>query len=335
MKPAISIIMPMYGVETFIARAIESVQQQTFTDWELLIVNDGTKDQSREIAADYEKHDERIRIIDKPNGGLTSARLKGLEYAQGDFLSFIDSDDTLQIDYLEALYSNIVKYDADVSMCSYNTVFGSSVTPCMLYFPNVTTIIEGDTIFCDYFLPQVKSIKKNAVFLPSFMWLRLFRRDVVTNDLFVSERMVYQEDLAFSARQVNRLKRVAVINKPLYNYYVNAGSLTQKYRENAWEMMQTLTREIECAFDGHPCALTSEKSLSSVLSAVHFTLLNAARLNYNDFKKVFADIVREKSVTKTCSMISLFSIQRSFLALVIAIRFRCPSLIYNYNKKRI
>ena len=100
-------------------------------------------------------------------------------------------------------------------------------------------------------------------------------------------------------------------------------------------MMQALTAEIERALEGYTDAWTNEKSQSCVLNGVHFTLLNAARLDYEDFKKEFADIIREKTVIRTCCKISLFSIKSAFLALVIAIRLRCPYLIYNYNKKRI
>lgn len=305
MKPKISIIMPMYGVEAYIGRAIESVRQQTFKDWELLIVNDGTKDRSRELAAKYERRDDRICIIDKSNGGLTSARLRGLEFAQGEFLSFIDSDDTLQPEYLQELYTNIIKYDADVSMCSYNIVNGGIITSQSLCFPRPKTIIEKADIFKAYFLPQIASVQKDRTNLPSFMWLRLFRKEIISEDLFVSERIVCQEDLTFSARIVKRLNRIIVINKPLYNYFVNSGSLTQKYRENAWEMMKSLTEEIEQSFEGQIKALTGEMTQSLVLYAVHFVLMNAARRDYNQFKNEFAKALKDNSFLMACKEVSI------------------------------
>lgn len=327
--------MPVYGVEAYIARAIESVQHQTFKDWELLIVNDGTKDRSREIASKYEQNDSRIHIIDKPNGGLTSARLKGLEYAQGDYLSFIDSDDSLQPEYLEVLYINIQNHDADISMCSYNLVKGSNTMPQSLYFGSPLTIIERGDIFEAYFLPQITSILKDRTFLPSFLWLRLFRKDVVSKELFVSERIVYQEDLAFSARIIKRLKRVVVINKPMYNYFVNSGSLTQKYRENAWEMMKLLTEEIKLSYEGQSKTLIEEMINNRSLCAVHFILMNAARGNYKQFKNEFTKVLKDNLVIMACKRISIFNIKRAYIALVISIRLRLPLLIYKYNKKRV
>lgn len=327
--------MPVYGVEAYIARAIESVQLQTYTDWELIIVNDGTKDRSREIAEKYALNDSRIRIIDKSNGGLTSARLKGLEFAQGDYLSFIDSDDTLQPEYLEELYRNILKYDADISMCSFNTVCGLCSTPQPLYFTDEISILKRDDIFEQYFLPQVASVKQGSDFFPSFMWLRMFKRTIITEDLFVSERLVYQEDKVLSARIHNRLNKVVVINIPLYNYYVNEGSLTQKYRENAWEMMLALTLEIKKAFYGHQSEVVRYGVLSHVLDAVHFAMMNAARLDYKSFKTEFKQVRNNDDVKLAFTFFSLSEIKRSYIVMLVALKFNCPCILYKYNKKRI
>lgn len=335
MKPIVSIIMPIYGVEAYIGRAIESVLQQTFTSWELLIVNDGTKDCSRDIAAKYESKDKRIRIIDKANGGLTSARLKGLEYVVGDYVAFIDSDDTLQPLYLEVLYTYINKYDADVCMCSYHTVFRSKTIPHFLYFENKITIIEKKEIFQNYFLPQIVSIKRNSRFLPSFMWLRLFKKQVVTTNLFVSERVVYQEDLAFSARIIKKLERIVIVNEPLYNYFVNSGSLTKKYRENAWQMMLHLANEVNMAFKEHPEELTVERKYSQIISSVHFTLMNASHIDFISFRNEFRTVRNLNSVKNALHHISLIDIKPAFIILWVALKINCPYILYKYNKARV
>ena len=335
MKPAVSIIMPMYGVEAFIGRAIESVLRQSFTSWELIIVNDGTKERSREIAASYSRKEPRIQIIDKDNGGLTSARLKGLEHASGKYICFIDSDDTLQPDYLSILHTNIQKYDADICMCSYNIVANGITTSQSLYYPNPTTVIKDANLLNDYLLPQIASVKNGSTFLPSFMWLRLFKKELLSEDLFVSERIVYQEDLAFSLRIFKRLHSVVAVNIPLYNYYVNSGSLTQRYRDNAWEMMQALTSEIVIALKGYPSSITSERINSRILCAAHFVLMNAARLDYNLFKQQFSLLLADESVRKACHSFSIFRIKRGFWAILLALRLRCPNLIYKYNRNRL
>ena len=107
-NPKISIIMPMYRVERYIEKAIKSVLDQDFMDWELLIVNDGSPDGSREIASVVAAGDNRIRILDKENGGLSDARNYGLDRAIGDFVHFYDSDDWIEPDSCEKLYSKFL-----------------------------------------------------------------------------------------------------------------------------------------------------------------------------------------------------------------------------------
>lgn len=326
--------MPMYGVEAYIGRAIESVQQQTFTNWELLIVNDGSKDRSREVAAEYERQDERIKIIDKPNGGLTSARLKGFECSTGKYLVFIDSDDSLQPSYLETLIANIQKYDADICMCSYNTINNRNVKANTLCFLQKTTILEGeDNIFQNYFLLQIPSYRRNTKFLPSFMWLRLFKREVIVDDLFVSERKVLLEDLAFSARLFKRLNRVVVIDEPLYNYYVNNGSLTMKYRENVWGMMKELIAEVNNVLEGHPKKYIEERVVGQCLTAMQFSLLNASRLDFKSFQSEYYNIRKEKSKVWRC--MPLWGIKHGFVVMIISLWVRCPYILYKYNRKKI
>lgn len=326
----------MYGVEAYIARAIESVQQQKFKDWELIIVNDGTKDRSREIAAKYEQEDQRIRIIDKPNGGLTSARLKGLEIAQGEYLSFIDSDDTLQPDYLEVLYSNIVRHNADVCMCSYNIVNEYTTIPVLLCFPEGTTILDGpEIIMKDYFLPQIDSVKKNAKILPAFMWLRIFRRDVINTDFFISERNVYKEDLVFSAKILSLINKLVVVNIPLYNYFITPGSLTQKYRENARDMMESLTNEIFRVLDRFPTKLVEDRQRGHLLFSAHFTLKNASRQSYSLFLKEYQKNTNDELLKEIVRNTSLFSVPRGFLVMLLTMKIHCPLLLYKYLRKRI
>lgn len=107
----ISIIMPVYGVERYIAQAIRSVQSQTYSNWELIVVNDGTKDRSREIAADFAVADKRIKIVDKENGGLSDARNVGLKHVTGEYVNFFDSDDWLEPDFLQVMKDTLDSRD--------------------------------------------------------------------------------------------------------------------------------------------------------------------------------------------------------------------------------
>jgi len=118
--PKISVIIPVYNVENYLEKCLLSVMWQTFNDIEIICVNDGSTDNSRIILEKYQKRDSRIKIIDKENGGLSSARNAGMKVATGEFYSFIDSDDWIENTMLEKLYNNITSLNTDISICAVN-----------------------------------------------------------------------------------------------------------------------------------------------------------------------------------------------------------------------
>lgn len=122
-NPEISIIVPVYNVELYLRKCIESILEQTFKNFELIIVNDGSTDNSGIICKEYRKIDPRIKIIHKFNNGLSSARNTGIEIAKGKYIGFIDSDDYINKYMFEILYENITKNNADISMCDYMEVY--------------------------------------------------------------------------------------------------------------------------------------------------------------------------------------------------------------------
>lgn len=115
--PLISVVIPIYNIEAYLKRCVDSVLQQSYSNLEIILVDDGSKDQSSMICDEYKELDKRVRVIHKENGGLSDARNAGIEIANGSFITFIDSDDFVAIDYIEYLYGLILKYDADVSGC--------------------------------------------------------------------------------------------------------------------------------------------------------------------------------------------------------------------------
>lgn len=118
MLPKISVIVPVYNVEDYVCACIDSILQQTYQNLEIILVIDGSTDGSERLCRNYK--DERIRIVSKENGGLSSARNAGIEVATGAFFSFIDSDDYIDRRMIETLYQDLVAFDADVACCNYD-----------------------------------------------------------------------------------------------------------------------------------------------------------------------------------------------------------------------
>lgn len=126
MKELISVIIPVYNVENYLKRCIDSIITQTYKNIEIIIVNDGSTDGCQQICEEYQRNDTRIKLINKENGGLSDARNKGLKYATGKYIGFVDSDDFIENDMYETLYTNLVKTDADISICNYLKIKESS-----------------------------------------------------------------------------------------------------------------------------------------------------------------------------------------------------------------
>ena len=132
----ISIIVPVYNVENYLKKCVESILSQTFTDFELLLVDDGSTDSSGEMCDELKRLDERIKVIHKENGGLSSARNAGIDVAKGKYLTFVDSDDYIDTHMLEVLYKNMVQEDADLSIVGVTSVYSGQepeITPSEKY----------------------------------------------------------------------------------------------------------------------------------------------------------------------------------------------------------
>lgn len=123
MKPLISVIIPAYNVETYIERGIQSVCEQTYQDLEIIVVDDGSTDHTGKIVDELAQKDKRIVVIHKKNGGVSAARNDGIDHAHGEYIGFVDGDDTIAPDMYEFLLQNAQKYQADISHCGYQMVF--------------------------------------------------------------------------------------------------------------------------------------------------------------------------------------------------------------------
>lgn len=224
--PKITVIIPVYNVETYLSRCLESVVNQTLRDIEIICVNDGTKDQSVEIVNEYMKKDKRIQLLEKENGGLASARNFGLKSATGDMILFLDSDDYLELNACERIYEEHLNKNADI------IVFGS--TP----FPEIP---EPD----EWVKWKLKSRNKYyANFCPAalfdeptgtpFAWNRAFSREFLTqNHLTFPEEVLFGEDMVFILKAAPQARSIQFIEDNLHFYQCfRQGSLMQCYGGN-------------------------------------------------------------------------------------------------------
>lgn len=224
--PKISVIVPVYNVEKYLSNCLDSIINQTFTDIEIICVNDGSKDSSRRILEKYKKKDSRIKIVDKKNGGLSSARNAGMRVATGEFYSFIDGDDWVDITMLEKLYDNITKLNTDIVICGVHQ-----------YDETNKKLVDDDKYFnLGYF---DKSFDNRAFYYeevkPFIMdvcvmaWNKLYRKSFIDEcNAWYPDGLIF-EDGPFFFSIFFKTKRVSLVRDLLYYYRINRkGSIIKK-----------------------------------------------------------------------------------------------------------
>ena len=215
MKTKISIIVPVYQVEDFITSTIESILNQTFKDFEVLVVNDGTKDNSINIAKELTKNDERFIYIDQKNSGLSMARNNAIDIVKGDYISFVDSDDYLHCEHYKYMYNKIIEEAADVCVCDVDLVREnrSFITSRKNNYTNAITGIEA-------FVDEIQAIS-----ILSVAQAKLYRRELF-NDIRYPKGLFY-EDKGTTYKLFLKAKKVSFVNKSLYYYTQRQGSITK------------------------------------------------------------------------------------------------------------
>lgn len=221
----ISIVVPIYNSEKYLCNCIDSILCQSFDDFELILVDDGSTDSSASICDNYEKLDNRVNVIHKTNGGVSKARNTGIDVASGKFICFIDSDDSINSDYLEKLYL-AYENDIDLSIVGYNWIKNNCVTNFTVFNNEPETIIDKNNIMFLY--------EKVMISAP---WCKLYKLDIIKeNKLIFPEDLSLGEDLIFNFSYLDFVNRIKIINTPLYNYNTdNENSLLQKYRADLLE----------------------------------------------------------------------------------------------------
>lgn len=215
MSPSISIIVPVYKAEAYLHRCVDSLLAQTFTDFEVLLIDDGSPDRSGEICDDYARKDARVRVFHQPNGGVSVARQRGLDEALGEYTIHADPDDRVEPDMLEELYRKAKEDDADMVICDYYYEVGRTQS----VIRQKETGHSARSVLKDIFRMNVSAC----------FWNKLIRRQVYcVNDVRLLPKMNIGEDYYAVARLLTKIKNVSFVHRPLYHYIKNETSLTQQ-----------------------------------------------------------------------------------------------------------
>ena len=214
----LSIIIPVYNAERYLRQCIDSVIGQTFSDWDIILVNDGSKDGSLGICEEYAEKDKRISVIDKPNGGPRSARNRGLEHAKGEYVYFMDADDWIDPDFLASFFRGTDKDRYDIVFQSFLREYSDGHQEKMFAMNTDTMTSSKEDIICRLYKEHVYG----------WAWCKLFRREIVNKKhLRFDESLNLWEDELFTTEFLRHARTVKTVNSHLYHYRILPGSLMQ------------------------------------------------------------------------------------------------------------
>ena len=232
----ISVIVPVYNVESYVAECIESIQNQTYMNLEIILVNDGSTDASGDICDQYAAYDERIQVIHKENAGVSAARNTGIESANGDYIGFVDSDDYIAPTMYEDMLKLMAEHDLDIIEC---TAFRN----------NGDTNIEGCNDGSLEIFNRDEALKMAMYDCFVAVWSQLYKRRVISDVRFPVGRKF--EDSAVSYLFIANTKRVGHINRCLYYYRLNPNSTTQTSFDpkSRWDFVLGYEERLQYAID--------------------------------------------------------------------------------------
>lgn len=247
MKPLISVIVPIYNVEAYLKRGVDSVLSQSYEKIEVILVDDGSTDGCPEICDEYAKKDSRIKVIHKENGGLSDARNAGMKVARGEYFAFLDSDDYFAPSFLEVLYDQLCMADADIAICEYEKTDALLVedgpdfsllvkewekagSACELY--------DRSQLLCNQYETKHERATEFVV-----AWNKLYKASLFDGIEYPKGRI--HEDEATTYKIFDRVKKGVFVKVPLYGYFFMQDSITRaKFTKKRLQWFDALDERI-------------------------------------------------------------------------------------------
>lgn len=233
MNNIVTVIVPIYNVEEYLEDCIKSIINQTYKNIEIILIDDGSTDESLDICKRYANNDKRIIIIEQENFGVSCARNKGIEIAKGDYITFVDSDDWIEKGFIETLYNEAKEKEADVTMCGYNRVIGQSKEK--IYIKGEKQCFDAN----DY---SIKVLNPQTGF--GFCHMKLIKRQCIDKVRF-NETLTVGEDALFNMQIAKNIDKAILLEKRLYNYRINEKSVVKKFDHNYVQKYLKFIQEIQ------------------------------------------------------------------------------------------
>lgn len=277
----LSIIVPIYNADKYLAECLDSILNQTFTDYELILVNDGSTDNSINICRNYQMKDSRIIVVDKENGGVSSARNLGLTKAQGEYIGFVDSDDYIDESMYSKLYNAATQNQADIVICK-RVIPNKQQNYGHGYPKNTVFTFENND-------KDWKELYYNGD-IETFVTNKIFKKDFILNNNIKFEKYGLFEDRLFLADLYLKNPRLYYIDAPLYFYRAVKGSAVRRYCSERYEIVKKIYEKDRCLnskFDNNIYILNINQTLiNSILSCIYQEKTNQYAIFISKIKEI-------------------------------------------------
>ena len=239
--PKVSIIVPVFNMEKYLAKCLDSLTSQTLTDIEIVAVNDESTDASPEIITAYAEKDRRIRVVHRSNGGLSMARNSGLDVATGEYVGFVDSDDWVEREMFERMYEAGHRNSADIVICNYNRIFENAVERSRLGIETET--VDVAALGIRRYFDKYQFTYKHG----DEAWNKIYRREFLEGFgiRFERNREIFSEDKLFNLYCLLHVKKISTLDSSFYNYLQRPGSIMYRRKPDYTKRQMMLMEKFE------------------------------------------------------------------------------------------
>lgn len=349
-NPKVSVIVPVYNTEKYLKQCIDSIASQTLKELEIILVDDGSKEPCASLCDELAKADDRIKVIHKENEGQGIARNCGLKIATGEYIGFVDSDDYVDFNMYETLYSVAEKNDADLVMSGVGFVGGNTFSKSGEYTEK--EYFDQETIFEKENVKQVILGVVGA--LPSepddsrfgvSVWKNIFKRSLLCEKAieFVSERKIISEDTIFMVDFLRHSQKVVGIKGAFYRYRRNDESFSKVYKRDRFEKILIFLAELEERIK--PVATKTEYDLylkrlvqgyARILCSQEIMYAQETKIPYSDLRKRLKMICENELVSETLKSYPWYKLPKKQAAFAFAMKYKCyliQKLMVNFRAR--
>lgn len=336
----VSIIVPIYNVDEYLERSIESLINQTLKEIEIILVNDGSTDKSLEICKYYEQKDKRIKVLDKKNEGVSVARNKGIELATSEYIAFIDPDDYVEPTMYENMYKNIIESNSDICMCNYIEIDKNKsikkeleLREGIYYRKNIEELLIS--------MVGNKDLEKETVM--GCIWRSIYKKSLIHKyKIEFPKGIHHMQDIVFMVNYLSKCTTLYINDNAYYHYYRRDNSSMTRYKKNMWENNKKVCNMLEDILENNNLLELSKIELTNRwVNTLISVVINETHKDNDDkilckYKKIKLFIEDEK-FSKYINQVNTNSvrIRKKLIIYFIKNKLIMPLYIYYYLIKKV